>query len=170
LFDHPRHEKVLAVRIRRVAQHRVGILAVIHHVGALFHRHRRHRGHGLDALDIDLLQLLHERQNGIDLATQVLDFVVRNRDPRQMRDTANGCSVDFVGHFRPLSPAGHEPSLKPRIADAGIPRQLPFRPQKRAQHQSGDSRRPVQPGALDQRPLARQYPCDFVPSLLQEND
>jgi hypothetical protein len=48
--------------------------------------------------DVDLGQLLDERQDRIDLAPQVLDLVVGNRDPRQMRNTADGGGVN--GHRR----------------------------------------------------------------------
>ena len=70
--------------------------AVGHHVLALLHRHRRHRGHRLDALDIHLAKLLDERQHGVELALQVLDLIVGDRDARQMRDTADGGGID--GH------------------------------------------------------------------------
>ncbi len=87
--------------------------AVGHHVLALLHRHRRHRGHRLDAFDIDLLQLLDERQDGVELALEVLDLIVRDRDARQMRDAADGCGIDGHGGS---SQDQREPIAKPRAA------------------------------------------------------
>ena len=73
--------------------------------GALLHHHRGDRGHRRDAGDIDLGQLLHEGQHGVELALEVLDLVVRHGNPRQTGDLADGCGID--GHtlrFLRLSP------------------------------------------------------------------
>ena len=51
---------------------------------------------GSTPVDIHLGQLLDERQHGVELALQVLDLIVRDRDARQMRDAADGCGID--GH------------------------------------------------------------------------
>ncbi len=72
-----------------MGQHRVRVAAVRDHVGPLLHHHWGYRGHRLDPCHIDLGKLLDERQHGVDLAPQVLDLVIGNRDPRQMRDAAN---------------------------------------------------------------------------------
>jgi hypothetical protein len=74
--------------------------------------------------DIDFRKLLDECQDGVDLAAQMLNLVVGNRDPRQMRDTADGGGVN--GHRRSLKPGcdGAGGAFAPRIADRGIDRQL----------------------------------------------
>src|SRR5262249_15890546 len=79
---------------RRVLHDIVGDLPVIDHVLPLLHLHRRHRGHGLDALDIDLRQLLDEGQYGVQFTLQMRNFGVPDRDPRQMRDTAYGGGIN----------------------------------------------------------------------------
>src|SRR5204862_380440 len=81
---------------RRIFHDVVRDAAVIHHILALLHRHRRHRRHRLDASDVDLLELLDERQHGVELAFEVLDLLIGDRDPRQMRDAADCGGVD--GH------------------------------------------------------------------------
>ena len=58
--------------------------------------HRRHRGHRLDTVDIDLLQLLDKGQDRVDLAAQMLDLAVLDGDTGEMRDTAHGRGVN--GH------------------------------------------------------------------------
>ncbi len=68
--------------------------------GALLHHHRRHRGHRLDARDVDLLQLLDEGEHGVELAAQVLDLVLGDGDARQMRDAADGIGVDGHGALK----------------------------------------------------------------------
>ena len=55
---------------------------------------------GSTPVDIDLGKLLDERQDGVDLAPQMLDLVVGNRNPRQMRDAADGRGIN--GHRKPL--------------------------------------------------------------------
>jgi hypothetical protein len=45
---------------------------------------------------VHLLQLLDERQDAVELVLQMLDFILGNRDTRQMRDAADGCGID--GH------------------------------------------------------------------------
>src|SRR6266576_5169670 len=94
LFNDFRHQKEMIFAGRRVPDHVVGDVAIIDHVGAFFHLHRRHRGHRFDAVDIDLAQLLDEGQHRIQLALQMRNFGVCDRDPRKMRDTANGGGID----------------------------------------------------------------------------
>ena len=60
------------------------------------HGHRDDRGHRIDPLDADLRQLLDEGQHCVQLALQMRNLGFSDRDPRQMRDAANGGSVD--GH------------------------------------------------------------------------
>ncbi len=84
----------MILRRRRVLDDLLGDAAVGDHVLALLHGHRRHRDHRLDALDIHLGQLLDEGEDRVDLAAQMLDFVIGHRDARQMRDAADGRGVD----------------------------------------------------------------------------
>ena len=68
-------------------------------------------------------ELFDKGQNGVELAAQILDLIVGNRDTRQMRDTADGGGVDGHecwpnGQLRRETPAV---SVPPAIAEAGIP-------------------------------------------------
>src|ERR1700744_2863158 len=83
--------------LRRVRHDLVGDLAVIDHVGPLLHLHRSYRGHGLYSPNIDLAELLDERQHGIQLALKVRNLGFSDRNPREMRDTANSGGID--GHY-----------------------------------------------------------------------
>ena len=56
---------------------------------------------GSTPVDIHLAELLDERQHGVELALQVLDLVIGDRDARQMRDAADGGGID--GHQNPAS-------------------------------------------------------------------
>src|ERR1700704_1025089 len=67
------------------------------HVGTLLHFHGHHRGHRFDAIDIHFRQLFDECQHGIQLALQMRNLCLSDRDPREMRDTANGGGID--GHY-----------------------------------------------------------------------
>ena len=62
----------------------------------------------------DLRQLLDEGQHGVELALEMLDLVLGDRDARQMRNTADGGGVD--GHEgssdRPVGRMG-EPIAEP---------------------------------------------------------
>src|ERR1700734_3269360 len=80
--------------LRRVLDDVVGYPAVIDHVGPFLHLHRGHRGHGFDALDIDLLELLDKVEHRIELALKMRNLRFLNPDPRQMRDTANSGSIN----------------------------------------------------------------------------
>lgn len=84
---------------RRIGDDGIRNAAVGHGVVAHLHRHRRHRRHRLDTFDIDFRQLLDKSQNGVELALEVFDFVIRNRYARQMRNAADGLGVN--GHRRP---------------------------------------------------------------------
>src|SRR4051812_40374731 len=98
-FHHFRHEEVVVLGRRRIPQHRVHVATLRHHVRALLYHHRRHRGHRFYPGHIDLGKLLDERQDGVDLASQMLGLVVGNRNPRQVRDAADGLVVN--GHRKP---------------------------------------------------------------------
>ena len=78
----------------RIAHDVVRYAAVGDLVLALLHVHRRDRGHRLDALDVHLRELLDESKDCVELALEVFDLVLRNRDAGEMRDTADGSSVD----------------------------------------------------------------------------
>src|ERR1700687_6307432 len=82
---------------RRVPDYIVRNLAVIDHVGTLLHFHRHHRGHRFDAVDVYFRQLLDEGQHRVQLALQMRNLCLSDRDPREMRDTANGGGID--GHY-----------------------------------------------------------------------
>src|SRR5262245_31179495 len=97
LLDHFRHQEEVIFRRRRILQDVVRGRAVVDDVGAHLHFHRRHRGHRLDALDIDFRQLLDKGQHRVQFALQMGNFGVADRNPRQMRDTANGRGVH--GHY-----------------------------------------------------------------------
>src|SRR5882757_8568290 len=96
-FHHFRDDKEMVLAGRGVLHDVVGNPAVGHLVGALFHGHRGHRRHRVDAVHLDLGQLLDKGQNGVELAAEVLDLLVGDRDARQMRDAADGRGVDGHG-------------------------------------------------------------------------
>jgi hypothetical protein len=45
---------------------------------------------------IHLRELLDKRQHGVELALEMLNFILRDRNAREMRDAADGCGID--GH------------------------------------------------------------------------
>jgi hypothetical protein len=82
----------------RVGKHGIRDTAVGDPILAHCHRHRHHRGHWLDAGDIDFRKLLDEGEHGVELTAQVLDLVIGNRYARQVRDAADGIGV--YGHSK----------------------------------------------------------------------
>src|SRR5262252_4863549 len=96
LFDHLGHQEEMILDGRRILDDVVGNLAVGHNIRALLHYHGRHGGHGLDANDVGLQQLLHESEHGIKLAPKVLDLIIPDRNARKMRDAPDGRNID--GH------------------------------------------------------------------------
>src|SRR5882757_2874346 len=78
----------------RIAHDVVRNTAVGDFVLAPLHVRRRDRGHRLDALDVHLQELLHESEDRVELALEVLNLVLRNRDAGEMRDAADSSSVD----------------------------------------------------------------------------
>src|SRR5256885_1416113 len=54
-LHHLRYEKKVILRSGRILQDIVRKAAIGHHILAFLHRHRRHRGHRLDPLDVDFL-------------------------------------------------------------------------------------------------------------------
>ena len=96
LLDHFRHQEEVVVGRWRVLGDLLRDLAIRDLVGTLLHAHRRHRRHRLDALDVDLGQLLDEGQNGVELALEVLDLVLGDGDARQMGNAPDGGGVN--GH------------------------------------------------------------------------
>src|SRR6202008_632747 len=103
--DHLRHQKIIIFSQRRVLDDVLGNAAIRHDIRSLLHRHRRHRRHWLDAIDVDLAQLLDERQNGVELVPEMLDLILGHGNAGEMRDAADNICVD--GHessasgFRP---------------------------------------------------------------------
>src|SRR5260370_1055233 len=82
---------------RRVPDYVVRDLAIIDHVGALLHFHRRDRGHRFDAIHVHFAELLDERQHRVQLALEMWNLALSDRNPREMGDTANGGGID--GHY-----------------------------------------------------------------------
>src|SRR3954453_7318730 len=113
-LDDLRHQEEVTFGRGRVGNDIVGDLAVIDQILPLLHLHRGDRGHGLHTLDIDLRELLDKGEHGVELALQMRNLALGNRNARQMRDAADGSGVD--GHYiRPLT-------AKPmcRIAEAAF--------------------------------------------------
>src|SRR4051812_13873728 len=81
----------------RIAHNVVRDAAVGHLVDALFHVQWSHRGHWLDVLDVHFRKLLDECEDRVELALEVLDLIVRNRDAGEMRDKADGGGVNRHG-------------------------------------------------------------------------
>ncbi len=61
-----------------------------HHILAHGQFHGDDAGHRLDAGDVEIRQLLHEGQNGVQFALQGLQLFLTHRDAREMRHAANG--------------------------------------------------------------------------------
>jgi len=78
----------------RIAEDIIGNAAIVDDIGTLLHFHRYHRGHRFNALDINLRQLLDEGQDRVQFALEMRDLCFPDRNPRQMRDTANGGGID----------------------------------------------------------------------------
>src|SRR6266568_9253661 len=91
------HQKEVVFRGWCIPDHVVRDLAVIDHVRALFHFHWHHRGHRFDAIDVHFAELFDKGQHRIQFALQMRNFNVSDRDPRKMRNTANGGGID--GHY-----------------------------------------------------------------------
>src|SRR5215470_3291713 len=98
-LHHFRNDEKVILGRRRVLHDQIGNLAVGHHVWPLLHPHRRHRGHRLDAFDIDLRELLEKGQNGVELALEMRDFVLGHGNPGELCDAADGRSVDGHANF-----------------------------------------------------------------------
>src|SRR5450756_867191 len=99
LLDHFWNQEEIVRALRRVLEHRLGVVAGRDHVVPLLHRHRRHRGHRLDALDVHLLQLLDEGEHGVELGAQVLHLAIGDGDACQMRDAADGVGAVSYTHL-----------------------------------------------------------------------
>src|SRR5215813_3435625 len=65
LLDDLWHQKIIIFTQRRVLDDVFGNSAIGHDIRSFLHRHRRYRRHRLDAIDVDLAELLDERQNGV---------------------------------------------------------------------------------------------------------
>src|SRR5580700_3465061 len=94
LFHHLGDDEEVILVGRRVLDDGIRDTAVGHLILAHFHRHWRHRRHRLDAIHIDLAELLDEGQNRIELALKTGHFVLSNGDSRQMRNAADRVCVD----------------------------------------------------------------------------
>src|SRR5512139_641052 len=94
LLDHLRHQEKVVVARRRIFDDRIGDTAIGHRIGALFHGHRRHGRHRLDAVHVHLLKPLDEGEHGIELALEVVDLLVGHRDAGKVGDAAYGIGVD----------------------------------------------------------------------------
>src|SRR5260370_10980070 len=94
LFHHLRYDEEMFLRRRRILEDGVGNAPVGDDVRPLLHLHGNDRGHRLDTFYIDLRQLLDEGENGVELASQVLDLVLGNSNARKLRDAANGIGID----------------------------------------------------------------------------
>src|ERR1700733_14921261 len=97
-FHHFWHDEEVIIVRRRVGDDVIGNTAVVDHIFPHLHRHRRHRGHRLHPLDIAHAEFLDEGQDGVKLAAKILLLVLGDRDPRQMRNTADGIGID--GHLQ----------------------------------------------------------------------
>src|SRR5262249_41349917 len=67
-LDHLGDEEEMILGGRCILEDDLRVFAVGDRIGALLHGHRDHRRHRLDALDVDLRELLDERQDGVELA------------------------------------------------------------------------------------------------------
>ncbi|VVT17450.1 hypothetical protein RHIZ404_210462 [Rhizobium sp. EC-SD404] len=80
---------------RRRVGHDIGSLVAIgDDIGALLHVHGDHRGHGLDATHIDLVELLDEAENDVELADHALCILVAYRETGQTGNALHGCDID----------------------------------------------------------------------------
>jgi hypothetical protein len=98
----------------RIRQDIIGNAAVGDRILAHVHRHWHYRRHRLDARNIDFRKLLDEGEHGIELAAQMFDLIIGNRDARQMRDAADGIGVD--GHAKTLAFIGILSVAIPEVA------------------------------------------------------
>ena len=53
-----------------------------------------HVAHRLDPLDLHLIELLDEGEHGVQLALEVIDFVLSHSDAGKVRNAAYGIGVD----------------------------------------------------------------------------
>src|ERR1043166_8729205 len=93
-LDHSRDHEIVAFPRGRVLENAFRIPTVAPHVLALLHQHGRDRGHRVDAGYVDFIKLLDKGKDSVQLALQMLDLVVVDRDAREMRDVADGLRVD----------------------------------------------------------------------------
>ena len=55
---------------------------------------------GSTPVDVDLRELLDERQHGVEFALQMLDLLVGDRNPGEMGNTSDGCGINGHGASR----------------------------------------------------------------------
>ena len=60
-----------------------------------FQRHWRDRGHRLDGFNINFRQLFDEGENRVELAAEVFNFTLGDRNSGKMRDAADGVAIDW---------------------------------------------------------------------------
>jgi len=82
----------------RVGSDGIRHLTVIDHIGPFFHLDIDNRRHRLDAIDINLVQLLDETENGVQLVTQFLGAFIGDGDTRELGDSFDSGLID--GHGR----------------------------------------------------------------------
>jgi len=84
---------------RRIGDNCIGNAAVGDFVCSHLHCHRGDGCHRFDTVNRNFRQLLNEGENGIELATKILDLIFGDRYAGKMGDTADGLGID--GH-KPL--------------------------------------------------------------------
>src|SRR6266478_2950580 len=114
LFHHLRYDEEMFLRRRRILEDGVGNAPVGDDVRPLLHLHGNDRGHRLATFYIDLRQLLDEGENGVELASQVLDLVLGNSNARKLRDAANGIGIDRHGMLLESTKVGAPIAERPR--------------------------------------------------------
>src|SRR5215470_9102219 len=146
LFHHLRYDEEIFLRRRSVLEDGVGNASVGDAVRALSHFYRNDRGHRLDTFDIDLRQLLDKGENGIELAAQMLNLVLGDRNARKLRDAAHGLGIDRHGNLLEPTKLG-DPHSRAAFAAPTVRKQL-----------------------LRRRPEASIYSCHGCPEPVQHPD
>ena len=124
--------------------------------------HRRHRGHRLHALDVDLAQLLHEAEDPRELRRQGAKLGLGHLDPRQVRHPARGFLVDrhaVSGCWGVPGGLYSAPLPRARRRPRRTPARVPACPARRS------AGWPPRLSAVDGRSPPVRRPFAFAPSL-----
>lgn len=93
LLDDTRYHEETVFTGRRIGNYILTDAAIGHDIGAQAHPCRNNRGHRLNVLRIDFVELFDKGQNGVEFFAHRLDAVVLKPNTGQMCNAAHGIAV-----------------------------------------------------------------------------